>query len=142
MKTSASQACSGSPRPKRRDADGQRGSCRGCEVIHPRRLGGSVAEGMIWLLLAGPVMIWASNAAWRRLRDRRKPLRPGLPTLGGSPFLVTAYVFWRGVNLRLVQAACWRGGVDAVSDDWKPYCRRIPPQGVDGYCSVGWFGRR
>lgn len=104
--------------------------------------GGTVVEWLLWLAIAGPVIIWAAKVAWRRLRDRSAHLRPGLLAAGSILFLLTAYGFWHGVNIRLVQAACWRGGPDAVSNDWKSYCRHIPPQGVDGYYSVGWFGRR
>ena len=103
---------------------------------------GTVFEWLLWLVLAGPIMLWAASVAWRRFRHSGSRLRPGLLTVGTILFLLTGYAFWHGVNIRLVQAACWRGGPDAVSRGWKSYCREIPPQGVDGYYSVGWFGRR
>ena len=104
--------------------------------------GGTVAEWVLWLLLAGPIMLWAANVGWRKLRDRRAPLKPALLLAGGLLFLLTGYGFWHGVNIRLVQAACWRAGPDAVSDPWKSYCRSIPPQGVEGLYSIGILGRR
>ena len=93
----------------------------------------TVVDWLIWLFFTGPVMILALAAGWRRLRDSRAPARAGLLTVGALLILLTGYGIWHGVNIRLVQAACWRGGPDAVSETWKAYCHDIPPQGVEDY---------
>lgn len=102
------------------------------EVLLRAPRGGTVAEWVLWLVIAGPIKMWAAKVAWRRFRNRGARLRPGLLAVGGVLFLLTAYGLWHGVNIRLVQAECWRAGPDAVPARWKGYCERIPPQGVEG----------
>ena len=119
-------------------------------MIHPDDLAilfrepraATVMDWVIWLAIAGPIIFHAGRALWRRLRRRDAPLRPWLLGLGAVCLLLSAYGFQHGVNIRLVQAACWRAGPDAVSDGWKNYCRNIPPQGVDGLYHGGLFGER
>jgi len=92
----------------------------------------TVVSWLLWLGLTGPVMLAAVISVTHRKRGERLRRRPILWTAASLLLALTLWGVWFGFEVRYVQAACWRGGPDAVPDRWRNYCETIPPQGVEG----------
>lgn len=100
----------------------------------------TIISWLLWLGLAGPVMLAAavSLRPHKRGRLRRRPL---LWTAGSLLLALSLWGVWHGFEVRYVQAACWRGGPDAVPDRWRNYCEDIPPQHATGLYNGNLFFR-
>ncbi|HYG25646.1 MAG TPA: hypothetical protein VD906_01950 [Caulobacteraceae bacterium] len=75
-------------------------------------------------------MLAALISLTRRKMGERMRKRPILWTAASLAFAATLWGVWYGVELRHIQAVCWREGPNAVPESWRGYCERIPPQGV------------
>ena len=92
----------------------------------------TIVSWLLWLGVTGPVMLAALVSVTHRKRDERLRRRPILWTAAFLLLALTLWGVWYGFEVRYVQAACWRGGSEAVPDRWRNYCENIPPHGVEG----------
>lgn len=97
---------------------------------------------VFWLVFAGPVMGFAAGSLFLPRDPQERRPRPVLWTTGLLLAMITVWGFWYGLEVRSVQARCWRAGASAVPEAWRDYCRDIPPQHVEGLYQGGVFSGR